>query len=67
MSDTRTDETEGSTDVDMDSIAPRRRELLRWLAEDARKPDEMGEKWWDDFEAFLRDHRLKLGERTNGS
>lgn len=60
MSDTKTEQAGGDTGADMDSIAPRRGELLRWLAEDARKPDELGEKWWDEFEAFLREHRLKI-------
>lgn len=66
MSDTKTEKAEDAG-ADMDSIAPRRRELLRWLAEDARKPDELGEKWWDEFEAFLSEHRLKIGESTDGS
>lgn len=60
MSDAKPEEAEGVIGADMDSIAPRRRELLRWLAEDARKTDELGEKWWDEFETFLREHRLKL-------
>jgi len=54
----------GATVSDGD-IAPRRRELLRWLAEDARKPDEMGEQWWDEFEAALRERRLKIGDQRD--
>lgn len=67
MSDTKMEEAGDNTGADMDCVAPRRRELLRWLAEDARKPDELGEKWWDEFEAFLREHRLKFGKSTDGS
>jgi len=68
MGDTRTDRADArDADEDLSHLPPRKRGLLRWLDEDAQRPDEMGEEWWDEFEEFLRTHRLKIGPSADES
>ncbi|MFO8079742.1 MAG: hypothetical protein R6V07_05485 [Armatimonadota bacterium] len=43
-----------------EELAPENRRALEWLEQDAEREDKLGEKWWDEFEDFLRLHRLKI-------
>lgn len=34
--------------------------LQQWLVQVATRPDDRGQQWWDDFDAFLRRSRVRL-------
>jgi hypothetical protein len=44
-----------------DELAPENRRALEWLEQDSSEQDDVSEEWWDEFEDFLRTHRLKIG------
>ena len=45
-------------------LRPENRAALAFLKEWMSTPDEMGDEWWEEFEAELRTNRLSFGDRT---
>jgi len=43
-------------------LNPSTRKILEWLIDWFSQPDQMGQEWWDSFEAETRRQRLRLRE-----
>ena len=46
-------------------LSPENQRLLAFLEEFMKTPDEMGKAWWDEFEKWLRENRLRLRSQKN--
>jgi len=57
MADARTDKSA----LDGRKLSPKNRRLLKWIEEQLRRGPDEDDAWWDEFEVFVRSHRLNLG------
>ena len=47
-------------------LRPQNRKLLKWLDSWLATPDNRGEKWWNEFEDDLRNHRTNFSPTQTG-
>lgn len=49
-----------STDAPPGPLRPENQQLLEFLEKFMAEPDDLGEAWWDDFERWLRENRVRF-------